>query len=476
MISSRGRIPFSLSRLSVNTWVFLLSLVGGLAYGTAVLRGLNPLHGLLLLTMSIAAFAILAYPLAGFLLLVFISFAREPGITFLGFLSPRIALIALMALGILLRQATGAKRGFNPWVFRDRTFRLMAGFLLLIAAGVAWNGGEWHEPYLMLNNLLIIILFTILVTSWKALNAMLGAAFLGCVVVCFAGWFQFFQSPVWTYPVKRIDGYYGTEIIMALFSLIGACLGLAFARSLSSPFVRAVILLLTVPCVLMSLSAASRGVTVAAVCLAAGLVLRARRGRALKICAIGIGLLIVVAIAWDALEHTAASVEYTATHVNESAELSSGRTYLYRAAFRLARVAPLTGIGWGQFKYRWFSAAPAPFLRAEGIPELNVHCAYLQILVELGLIGLALYIAWTFSYFSVARQVVTTLRARPGMWNQRQALIILGIIYAIAGLLIHSVFDNVARGMDRGHILLVGALIIAGHLTAAGRSDVASKS
>jgi O-antigen ligase len=77
-----------------------------------------------------------------------------------------------------------------------------------------------------------------------------------------------------------------------------------------------------------------------------------------------------------------------------------GRINLYGVAWRMFREKPFFGIGFN----RYFSESPKYFQNLEGIPYeatpgTNLHDTYTKILVELGLVGLGLYLFILLSIF-----------------------------------------------------------------------------
>lgn len=72
-------------------------------------------------------------------------------------------------------------------------------------------------------------------------------------------------------------------------------------------------------------------------------------------------------------------------------DISSGRFYMYEAAFSYFLDSPLLGIGWGGFKYRYIALN-----NIDASSGYNTHDIYLQMLCETGIVGIAIFvwIAW----------------------------------------------------------------------------------
>jgi hypothetical protein len=105
---------------------------------------------------------------------------------------------------------------------------------------------------------------------------------------------------------------------------------------------------------------------------------------------------------------------------------SSGRTGALRAAFEMVAQRPLTGTGMGLARFLWDTPDGA------GAVALYVHNEYVQTLVDLGGIGLALLLAL------VAALVVYLYRGR--RYPHRPG-IRAGVLAALAAFAVHSGFD-----------------------------------
>lgn len=70
-------------------------------------------------------------------------------------------------------------------------------------------------------------------------------------------------------------------------------------------------------------------------------------------------------------------------------DITNGRIYLYRIAWELFQTHPVFGIGWGAYKYEFAKRTP---LNAYHVEMLNAHNIYLQLLCEVGIVGLLLFL------------------------------------------------------------------------------------
>ncbi|MGH2842849.1 MAG: O-antigen ligase family protein, partial [Solirubrobacteraceae bacterium] len=134
-----------------------------------------------------------------------------------------------------------------------------------------------------------------------------------------------------------------------------------------------------------------------------------RRARALL--ALGLGTLVVVALAvhvpsrlhhaWESFKSTSRALSTGATHF--SATSGEGRYQFWTAGVDSARAHPLTGSGPGTFQLDWL---PRAHIDAY---VTNAHSLYVETYAELGLIGLALLVAFLLAALTLlVRQVIAS--------------------------------------------------------------------
>ncbi len=443
-------------------WTIVISLLAA-GSGVPTLNGGPTLISIEVDPMVLAAFALLSFvviflkPMVGVLALVFIEFSILPSTLIGPSLTLKILLMAETSLGLALEISRSRISARNLlWFFRDPLFLWLAAFYGWVVLRTYLALGHFAPLYELVNNLVIVLLVSVVVREKRALGLVLLAAFAGCAQVTLAGFAYWVHTRALVLPPPLLNGYYGIEISMALQSLIGACLGLGLLASGAYPRLRVPLAGATAMCSAMALSGCSRGVTVAGFALILAFMF-SRRRYPLPIYVFG-GLafaaltLLVNYDGWVALWDRAFS---TTTHVYQAAELSSGRIYLYQAALAIFPTSPLFGIGWEHFKDIWFIVKPAPVFAPMGLPRLDVHCSYLQILVETGILGFFLYAMWTVAVFRRARTTLGTLREQSGTGYHTARAMTIACGYALAGLLLHSAFDNNGRGNYRSHLLLV---------------------
>jgi O-antigen ligase len=138
-----------------------------------------------------------------------------------------------------------------------------------------------------------------------------------------------------------------------------------------------------------------------------------RRSLAATMAAAGIALLVVTAASpafWDRMGTILGSGEADAVDYDR-AGLVAARLEVWRAGLSLMLARPLTGVGVGAFE--------VAYRNAFGLWKAG-HSAYLQIGAELGVAGLALFVALLVRARAGARAAARALRAAPrpprGLW------------------------------------------------------------
>ncbi len=110
------------------------------------------------------------------------------------------------------------------------------------------------------------------------------------------------------------------------------------------------------------------------------------------------------------------------------------RLAMMHGGWRMLREHPLTGVGIGQVKRLYPDYAPPEALRHS---TSHLHNTPLQILVERGAVGLALWLAVYAAFFVRAGR---TLRRIPAAESRDRALV-LGVIAAVAAFLVAGLFE-----------------------------------
>lgn len=146
-----------------------------------------------------------------------------------------------------------------------------------------------------------------------------------------------------------------------------------------------------------------------------------------------------------------------------SLQASSGRADLWRIALRVGADHPLAGIGLANFpvvEYRYFQSTtnlldPSVIQRHGG--QLVVHNTYLELFAELGVVGLALFIA--LIVLAVGGTLPLIRDAGAHSPNLRPTLG-RGLLVGLCGLLVNFTFDS--GQYEKQLWLLLGLVVAAG--------------
>jgi O-antigen ligase len=414
------------------------------------------------------ALAILKRPVVGLGCFCFLSCALIPNFKIAGVLTSNILLILLtfVATGFRLLKLRGLLSPRDQ--FTAPPFVLFMLFTVVAIVSIVVHGGGLDKAYQFVNDVILVGLIVLLVQDSEDVELLLKFCFWGCVFVTLAGIALFLRSPSFHFPIRPPDGFYGNRVVLALQSLIGLFLGLAlYRRAPRNSRSRAVLGAACFPLGFIVMTGASRGVTFAFSIIAAFVLLRMISSRRLGFPVFLALTMIGIGLSWEEIQGFVDSAIFSAVHVYSAAEISSGRVYLYRAAIRIFPTAPIFGVGWERFQDLWYNYFPAPIIDMRGIPRVNVHCSYLQILVELGIVGFAIFAAWTISYLRMAYMTLKRLGASQSESAAALRVLLLGSVLAVTGLLLHSLFDNEGRGVNKAHLILFGVILASHRITEA---------
>jgi O-antigen ligase len=357
-----------------------------LALMVGVLAGHRPILGLFLAVAALFAVSIFVNLTAGLCLFIVLSFMEVlpdlgvPGLTVAKLVG---LMLAVSWLGFLV-----VRRGPVASLFSAHP-----GFSYLLASFLGWSAlstlwadssgpvGDATVRY-GLNVLLLPIVFTA-VRRREHMIWVLGAFALGA---SFAGLYGFAEPG----SAGRLAGAAGDPNFMAASLVAGLVLAGALAAVLRRGSVPATLAVTAaVICGAGLLLSVSRGGLVALVVVLASAILLAGRRRAL------VGSVVVV-VTLSAFVYFAAFASPEARERVTSVEGGTGRTEIWQIGWRMTQANPVTGVGAGNFKGSAvrYVLEPGALERTDLLIDSPrvAHNTYLQILAELGIIGLAMFL------------------------------------------------------------------------------------
>jgi hypothetical protein len=110
----------------------------------------------------------------------------------------------------------------------------------------------------------------------------------------------------------------------------------------------------------------------------------------LKACLIvGLSVAVIAIVAPDLFDSVVK--RFLVPDSDDAALYTSGRTFLWAEAIEMWKQSPVIGNGWGTFSYTWT-------LLGSTFTSIGAHCVPLQLLAEVGLVGLALFIVMMVNF------------------------------------------------------------------------------
>lgn len=230
-------------------------------------------------------------------------------------------------------------------------------------------------------------------------------------------------------------GFNSNEIAGVLAWLTPLMIGLALYRWHSGGQRWAVTLaaLLLVPALLLGQSRSALAGVLFSLIFVIGLIVPAGRWRWGSWALLALAMMLQVGVMLNHLTDNQAQVaeaQDSGEEVQSNLEISSGiRLEIWQAAIQLTRDYPLTGVGMGMFRYE-FARAAYPIPSMAGTILAHAHNEYLQMAVDMGLPGLAVFI-WFYIFAGyMALQI----------WRQGDAQARAVAVAVAGGLLAHAIY------------------------------------
>lgn len=402
-----------------------------------VLAGLDPkiaVAGAIGLAFLGAALVDVTFGLCVFTVVAFVDVLPEFGGTLFSFAKITGALLA--ASWAATSAVRGRRRrGFistHPFATYTIALFLAWGCVSLLWAEQA-SAGLAVLPRYALNLVLFLIVYAAVASRRQAVwvmsayiaGATLAAAF---AIVSPAGW----GGPN---EVARATGTVGDANELAAVLIPAIVLGLVLAvASKGAPLGRLVAAGAAVICMAAFFLTLSRGGLVGLGCaLLAAIVLGGRWRPVATIAAIGLAL---VTVGYFSFVATSAERDRV-TQVQGG----TGRTDIWTVGMRMVRDHPFTGVGIGNFQNSsvHYLLQPGAIQRSEFFVDQPkaTHNTFLQVLTELGIPGLALFLAIIGFSLSTAYRAARAFHAHGDL---RMELIARGVLVALVGLLAADFF------------------------------------
>jgi O-antigen ligase len=402
---------------------------GGGALAIAVVATYKPIYAplavvgcfLVVLTMTNLVFGVAALTLLSF-------FERLPGLSGLTLTKPFGLVLVVSWLATLARA-----RGRAPMLLRDRP-----GLGYLAIAFVAWgavSAGWAVDGTVALSNAvrlaLVAILFFVVYTAIESVRDLLVVAWAfltGAFLVAFTA-LTSGQTVAGRLSGGVLDPNYLAAVLASSVVIAG------FLLVVSRRPARILLAMFMVTDVVALVRTESRGglIATAAALVAACAVAGPIRTQVIAVVAITFA----VGIGYYAL---AAPASLRQRITNVSAQGSAGRSDIWRIASHVAAKHPIAGVGLGNFRIVETSYLPAnaDLINVHEVIDLHpvVHNTYLELLTELGGVGLALFLGLVFTTVAAAARAISLLRGPTVRWS----LLTRGLLAGSIGLLVAYFF------------------------------------
>lgn len=391
-----------------------------LAVAIGALAGFDPklaIAAAIGLAFIVVAIASLPLGVAIFGLLAFLELAPAIGGPIVSFAKLAGLTLAISWLAVIASDHDGDRLIFN------RHPVLIGAALLFVAWAVvsmAWaeDVGQTSisaQRY-ALNVLLIPIVYTALTlpkhVRWLITALVIGAAAAaayGLIVVPSAA--EAAESITAAGDLNRISGTIGDPNLLASVLIVGMVLALALALDVKRAAVARILFILAAGlCFVAVVATVSRGGIFA---LAAALVAMVafagrRRGRA---------LVFALAFATLAMAYFTAFASEAQVQRLENADGGSGRTDIWKVGWRMVEANPGHGVGAGNFNVssiHYLLVEPGAVDRSSFIVDQPAvaHNVYLEILAELGIPGLALFLLVVIASLTAALRAARSFERR----------------------------------------------------------------
>jgi O-antigen ligase len=383
--------------LDWNRWVWGL-LLGLAAAPLGLLAGYDPGHAVFL-AFSVG-FALIAFTnlAAGVAVFTFVSFLGLEPFGLFDFAARMVLIVAWVAL-----IATRSRHGLEFLTQHPIPAGLLGLFLGWAALSPAWAEDPGEAVHFAEQWALCAALFLVVVSAIQTradLRLILLAFVLGALTAALLGIVNPASGP--DAAGARLSSDLLDPNVLAAALLASAALAIGLFVAIRSPLGRVALLGGAGFCLIAIWLTGSRGALVAGMVVLLAAVFLADQWRPQALVA---AVLLVIITYGFFMAFADPQLRDRVTSPTQGQErIQEGRTTLWQVAWRAFEENPVTGLGAGNFRVssRHFLLQPGVLDRSEEIIEKPavVHNAYLEVLAELGLVGLSLLLA--FLIFCIA--------------------------------------------------------------------------
>lgn len=431
------------------------------AIPVGVLAGVNPrlaIGAALALAFLLIAFSDLSLGLAVF------AFASAIELVPFG-LNDALARLALamawLAVIVTRRRRELEFYSVHPWI--TLAFALFAGWALLSAVwadrpSMATLSAERYA----LDIILLLIVFTAVQTRADVGRVAI-AMLLGATTAAVYGLAT--QTGV---EEGRLETTLLDPNLLAASLIAGTALAVAVWAMYRSPLVRMLAAAAGTFCVVALFLTASRGgLTAFIICLLAAILVAGRWRAQVAVVAVAIAVAGYGYFAYLASDEVRERIDKP---TRGEARVQEGRTTLWNVAWRAFEANPVHGVGAGNFRVsaRNFLLQPGVLGRTDLIIEdpKVVHNIYLEILTELGIVGLVLF---AFAALACLGAALRAARVWAALGSSGMQLAALAVAIALLGILAANFFISDQYGKPLWLMLGLGPALLS-----IARADAAS--
>jgi O-antigen ligase len=364
-------------------------------------------------------------------------------------------LLGLVLMISWLGLVTAGEREYRERIFSHPAFLLVL-FMLVgwVLTSVAWSedsGAALASFTRWLPNVLLFVIVFAGVRTREQLYWVLGAFVVGAFVSAVYG----LIVPAPPSDFGRLEGAGGDPNETAAALVAAAALSVALAVSWrGKPFMRLMAIVIAPLCAFASLLTLSRGglVALGAALIAAVLMAGRRRTQMLLVAAVSASLV----VGYFAFFAPASAVERV-TEVHGG----TGRTDIWKVGLRMVNGAPIQGIGAGNFPIVsiHYLIAPGALLRDDFIVQTPkvAHNTYLEVLAELGIVGLTLFMIVIIFAIGCA---VRAARYAAKLKDREIDILARALVVALASLLAANFFISREYSKQLWLLLALGPVIL----------------